>query len=131
MDKKKLIDILQADTEIAAAILFGSQAKGNTTQESDIDLALLYDKKSIPKPLDLLQFRQQLSDSMMQEVDIVLLNDASPIIAMQAVKNGIPLLIRDPKSYELFEIKLITEYADVKHMREPFEKNILKRKLHD
>ncbi len=131
MDRKKLTAILQAVPYISAAILFGSEASGNATQESDIDLALLYKAKHIPKPLDVLQLRQQLSDDMLQEVDIVLLNDASPIIAMQAVKNGFPLLIQDQKAYDAFEMRLATDYADVKKMREPFEKNILNRKLHD
>lgn len=77
-----------------------------------------------------MQFQQNLTDLMHQQVDIVVLNDASPIIAMQAIKNGIPLFIRNQKEYQKFEIKLITDYADLKMIREPFEKNILKRRLH-
>ena len=131
MDRKKLTALLQSNPNITAAILFGSEANGKATQGSDIDIALLYETTHIPKPLDVLQLREELSDQMRQDVDIVLLNDASPIIAMQAIKNGIPLLIRDHKAYNLFEIKLATDYADVKKMREPFEKTILDRKLHD
>ena len=131
MDKKKLINILQDNREIAAAVLFGSQASNQANQDSDIDIALLYNPKSVPDGLELLQFKQYLSDEMQQEVDIVLLNEASPIIAMQAVKHGVPLFLRDKKAYDKFEIKLITDYADIKRIREPFEKNILRRKLHD
>jgi len=131
MDKNKLIKALNGHPEIEAAILFGSQATENANQESDIDLALLYDSQEIPKPLDLIQFKDELSDLMQQEVDIVLLNDASPIIAMQAVKNGVPLYVSNKKSYQNFEMRLITDYADLKRVRAPFEKEILKRKLHD
>ena len=131
MDRKKLISLLQNNKDIIAAILFGSESRGTATQESDIDIALLYEKDNIPNGIDLLQFRQQLSDKMEQDVDIVLLNKASPIISMQALKNGKPLLIRNQKVYDAFEIQLVTDYADVKRMREPFEKNILSRKLHD
>ncbi len=131
MDKNKLTEILRTHKDIIAAILFGSEAAGNANQESDIDIALLYNRNNIPMPMDLLQYGQELSDLMQQDVDIVLLNDASPIISMQAIKNGIPLIIQNQKAYDAFEIKLITEYADLKRMREPFEKNILKRKLHD
>ncbi|MBS0634305.1 MAG: nucleotidyltransferase domain-containing protein [Verrucomicrobia bacterium] len=131
MDREKLTKILQSDSDIAAALIFGSMANGTANRDSDIDIALLYNQNSIPEPLDMLQFRQQLSDSMHQEVDIVLLNTASPIIAMQAVKNGQPLVMRNQKAYDAFEMRLITDYADVKQMREPFEKNILQRKLHD
>lgn len=131
MDKKKLIDELQKEKEICGAILFGSEAQGSANQESDIDVALLYNSGKQPSGWDLMQFKQKLSDLMHQDVDIVVLNDASPIIAMQAIKNGAPLFIRDQKKYQQYEVKLITDYADVKKMREPFEKNILKRKLHD
>ncbi len=131
MDKNKLTEILRTHKDIIAAILFGSEAAGNANQESDIDIALLYNRNNIPMPMDLLQYGQELSDLMQQDVDIVLLNDASPIISMQAIKNGIPLIIQNQKAYDAFEIKLITDYADLKRMREPFEKNILKRKLHD
>lgn len=131
MDRKKLTALLQSNPNITAAILFGSEANGKATQESDIDIALLYETTHIPKPLDVLQLREDLSDEMRQDVDIILLNNASPIIAMQAIKNGIPLLIRDHKAYNTFEMNLVTDYADVKKMRQPFEKTILDRKLHD
>lgn len=129
MDKNALTDILTAHPEIAAAILFGSQASGQATKDSDIDIALLYDREKIPSTLDFFHFKDELSDQMHQDVDLVLLNSASPIICMQAVKNGIPLLIKDKKAYDAFEMRLITDYADLKRLQEPFEKNILKRKL--
>lgn len=130
MDKKKLIEALQSDKEICGAILFGSEAKKMANYESDIDIALLYNAGKKPSSWDLLQFQQNLTDLMHRQVDLVVLNDASPIIAMQAIKNGIPLFIRDQKAYQKFEIRLITDYADLKILREPFEKNILKRRLY-
>lgn len=131
MNKKKLIDILQENSGIAAALLFGSQASENANQESDIDIALLYNAQCVPDGLELLQYKQDLSDQMEQDVDIVVLNEASPIIAMQTIKHGVPLFLRDKKAYDKFEIKLITDYADIKYLRDPFERNILKRKLYD
>ena len=128
MDTKKLIKKLEKYPEVSAAILHGSQATGHARQESDIDLAILFTK--VFEPLDLLAFQQELSDEMHVDVDVVVLNTASPIIAMQAVKNGRPLFIKDKKAYQYFEINLITDYADLKKLREPFEKNILQRKLH-
>lgn len=131
MDKKKLTTLLETHPEIRAAILFGSEADGTANKESDIDIALLYGVSQIPTPLQLLAFRQELSDYMHQDVDVVLLNEASPIIAMQVAKYGKPLFVRDQKAFDEFEVRLITDYADVKQMRRPFEKNILNRKLHD
>ncbi len=91
-------------------------------------MAVLFTKP--PEALDCIAFQQELSDVMGADVDVVCLNTSSPIIAMQAVKNGIPLVMKDKKAYQNFEIRLITDYADLKKLQEPFEKNILKRKLH-
>lgn len=41
------------------------------------------------------------------------------------------LFIHDKKAYQNFEIRLTTDYADLKKLRETFEKDILKRKLRD
>lgn len=131
MDKEKLIRSLQKHPEIEAAILFGSEATQTAGRESDIDLALLYDFGKEPQGIDLLQFKEDLSELMQRTVDIVVLNTASRIISMQAVKNGTPLYIHNTKAYSNFEVRLITDYADLKRLREPFEKNILKRKVHD
>lgn len=128
--KNKLIAALKKDPGITAALLFGSQASGHATSESDIDVAVLYDLNP-PEPLDVLQFKQQLSDVMNLDVDFVILNNASPILAMQAISTGVPLFIDDMTSYREFEVRLITDYADLKMMLKPFEENILKRKLHD
>lgn len=117
------------DPEIQAAILFGSEASGQAKEESDIDVALLYKKK--PDILDTLQFKQHLSDEMGREVDLVLLNDASPILAMQVIKNGVSLFVLNERALREYEVRLITDYADLKIHLEPFEQNILKRKLHD
>ena len=129
MDKNRLIAVLQQDSQIQAAVLFGSEASGLATSESDIDVAVLYKKK--PDVLEIFQFKQHLSDEMHKDVDLVALNDASPILAMQVIKNGLPLYILDQKAYQSFEVRLITDYADLKKHLEPFEQNILKRKLHD
>src|SRR5947207_1892206 len=104
MDKQALIKALKTHPEILSAILFGSQASERADQKSDIDIALLYEATQIPKDLDLLRFKDELSDVMHQDVDIVLLNVVSPIIAMQAIKNGIPLFIRDQKMQNMYEV---------------------------
>lgn len=129
MDKTKLLKHLESIPTIVAAILFGSQATGQANSESDIDIAILFETSKLPTGLELIQLKQELSDLVHQDVDLVLLNGASPIIAMQALKNGVPLFIRDPIPYHRYEVELITDYADLKKLHEPFEKNILKRKI--
>lgn len=129
MDKEKLIEVLRKDPKIQAAVLFGSEATGHANEESDIDVAVLYKKK--PDILEVFEFKQHLSYEMGRDVDLVALNDASPILAMQVLKNGKPLFVLDKRAYDEYEIRLITDYADLKMLLKPFEENILKRKLYD
>lgn len=130
MDKEKLKSELEKNRDISAAILYGSFAKGFANDQSDIDVAILF--KKVPDPIALFSIKQELSDAMKSDVDVISLNSASPIICMQAIKSGIPLFINDKRAYDEFEMRLITDYADLKKLREPFEKDILKRKLqHD
>ena len=129
MDKDRLIAVLQSDPRIQAAVLFGSQAAGYADENSDIDVAVLY--ASSPDPIEKLKFQELLSEEMKQQVDLVSLNEASPILAMQVVKNGSLLYVLDPRAYAEFEVRLITDYADLKRLLEPFEKSLLERDLHD
>lgn len=131
MDKSKLIEELKKDPDITAAILFGSYATGHFDGDSDVDVALLFNRGKETSLLERLDMQQTLSDVIHKDVDLISLNEASPILAMQVTKYGTPLFIRNQRLYDEYEMKLITDYADVKKMREPFENDILKRKLHD
>ncbi|MCB1113501.1 MAG: nucleotidyltransferase domain-containing protein [Chlamydiia bacterium] len=129
MDRKKLVQELEGEVGIAALILFGSHASGHADSKSDIDLGAFYET-AIPGSMEILQLKQKLSDLMGVDVDFIVLNEASPILAMQVIQNGTPLFIKNMKAYRDFEVKLITDYADLKRVLKPFEENILKRKLH-
>lgn len=74
--KKKKIGLL--------VFVFGSFVKGYFTEESDIDIAILFDKK--PNFNKYLKIKMRLEEILNREIDIVVLNDASPIIKMQILK---------------------------------------------
>lgn len=82
---------------ISRAILFGSQATGRATRESDIDLAvwlerveLLSDTREAARA-----GRQLLKDlaNYLQtgNIDLVILNRASPLLKFQVAKTGRPV----------------------------------------
>ena len=59
MDRDALIKMISSDSSIVAAVLFGSEASGHATQESDIDVALLYDVHKVPSDLDFFQLKMR------------------------------------------------------------------------
>ncbi len=66
--------------------LFGSEAVGSAGPFSDIDLAGLF--RSRLSALDLLEARHVLGALLGRDVDLVDLERASPIVAMQVFRHG-------------------------------------------
>ena len=122
-----LIPILGRYPEIGLAFLFGSAASGRMTAESDVDVAVFFE----PAPdIDRCEdIREALAKATHREVDLVILNQASPILRMQVLKNGIPL-IKNEKIYEEFFVRTLSEYDDLKRTRKVIEDRILSEATH-
>ncbi|MCD6569825.1 MAG: nucleotidyltransferase domain-containing protein [Deltaproteobacteria bacterium] len=103
--------------------LFGSFAKGCSTNRSDIDIAVVFEKT--PDFFEVSALKDQLSGYLGREIDIVILNTASPIIKMQVLKYGV-LIKKDKEAYSDFLIKTLNEYDDLKYTRKEIEQSILK-----
>jgi predicted nucleotidyltransferase len=115
---------------IVSVHLFGSQVKGYANEKSDVDCAILFERDSILKPLDLIELRESLSSVLHKEVDLVCLNTASPIISMQIYKHGKVIINNNSKLYAKYIINLFTDYCDLKILRKPMENAILNRKYY-
>src|SRR5690242_17951895 len=97
-----LIAYLSADPNVVAVVLFGSAVTGRLRAESDIDLAVLFVHGHVPDDFALLALRGELEQIARRDVDLIVLNGASPIIAYQAIKNGQLLFCRDQRAYNQF-----------------------------
>ncbi len=128
--EQQIVSIIGKSITYAALYLFGSQAKGLTTRHSDIDIAILCNTKSELGEIDRIALQQELSDELGKECDLVVLNDASPILSTQVLKNG--KLIDAPNKRQLDEFILtnISKYFDLKMVRAVIEKNILRGRTH-
>jgi len=122
-----ITECLNKYDDIRLVFLFGSIATGHHTKTSDIDLAISF--KTEPDCYYLDNIKNALSAFIKREIDIVVLNNASPIIKMQALRKGIPL-IRKGGAYEEFFTRTVEEYADLKIVRKEIEDNILKGRLY-
>ena len=132
MDIEQIIlQYFKAVPSIISVTLFGSYARNTQTPESDIDIAILCDSAHIPDGFQLIEWREALSSLLFKDIDLVCLNTASPIIGMQIHQNGKTLLINDQRQYTNWQIRLFVDYAELKELRAPMEKNILKRKYYD
>lgn len=129
--EKTIIDYFGGIPHIVSVVLFGSYAQNTENESSDVDVAIFCDPAHVPDPFLLISWREGLSGLLCKDVDLVCLNTASPIIGMQVYKHGKVLIINDHKKYVDNQIRLFVDYAELKELRDPMERNILKRKYYD
>ncbi|MBU3965235.1 nucleotidyltransferase domain-containing protein [Patescibacteria group bacterium] len=105
--------------QVVLAYLFGSEARGESHKESDVDIGVLFDKKVNPK--DYLKLEGKLIAFFSEiysrkEINIVNLNIASPLLKQVAILEGKPLYIRSETDRILFQIQTLREYEDYLHL---------------
>jgi predicted nucleotidyltransferase len=106
--------------EVVAAFLIGSQARGSAGPLSDVDVAILHAPALTSR--ERLDLRLSLAASAgaalgTSEVDIVLLNDAPPLLRHRALRDGIRLSDRSPKERIDFEVRTLNDYVDTEPLR--------------
>jgi predicted nucleotidyltransferase len=105
---------LCARPDIQLVILFGSAARGKMHPRSDLDLAILADQ-----PLDLIELTNQVTClTHINDVDLVDLRRASPLLAMEVVRHGRVLHERSPGLYAQFCSLAYRRYVDTAKLRE-------------
>lgn len=109
----------------AAVLLYGSYAKGAESDSSDVDLALLAGAET-PDPFDLMTARTDLEERLGRSVDLVVLDGASPILAMEVLRHHRLLHLADREAWERFQVRVMREYFDLKLVRRPIEQALLK-----
>ena len=71
---------------MVAAYLFGSAVQQRLSADSDLDIGLLFETP--PDRLRLLESQEDLTTVLRRQSDLVSLDQASPILAMQVPKHG-------------------------------------------
>ncbi|GBE01705.1 nucleotidyltransferase domain protein [bacterium BMS3Bbin06] len=121
-------EYLDEREDVILAFIFGSAVEGKLTEESDIDIAVLFAHK--PSSSGLLDIIDNLSTITGREVDIVILNNSSPIIRMQVLKKGTLLKKKSDAIYNEFFVRTVKEYDDLKYIRKEEEENILRGRIY-
>jgi uncharacterized protein len=128
-----LVDALVASLAgyegVVSAYLFGSEAQGRAHRESDVDVAVLLSRKVYPLAADRFEVRLRLTGRLQaavrREVDLVILNDASPQLARRIMTGGRRLLVAEPGVDHAHRRTMLSRAADL----EPFLKRTRAVKL--
>ena len=108
---------LAAFDDVAFAYLFGSRARGEERPDSDWDVAVyLRDGLSSSERFDQrLRLLAELDD--FGRVDVVILNDAPPLLAHRAIM-GRRLAVRDEVALVRFSVRTVAMSEDGRYWRE-------------
>lgn len=121
---KKILTAIGAETVFV--YLYGSAQKDQLEPESDIDIAIYVDPW--PMPVEQQQsIREKIASQFNRPAQVLILNNADPIIVRQVHQTGELIVNRDPDAELNFRIFKIAEYCDLKMSRKIIEENLMQK----
>jgi predicted nucleotidyltransferase len=111
----KLAQALSGRTAVLEAYLFGSQARGTAQAGSDVDVAVYIDPATDLDRgfgIDAEIGADLMSALGRNDIDVVLLNRADPVLYHRVLRDGLRLLSRDLKATAGREGYALSRYCD-------------------
>jgi predicted nucleotidyltransferase len=106
---------LEARSEVREAYLFGSRARGDARPDSDVDVAVFVDEAALNAPgygYDAELAASVQSALQRNDVDLVVLNRAPPLLYYRVLRDGVRLLSRIPTETTTREGRALSRYFD-------------------
>jgi uncharacterized protein len=109
--------VFQKTAGVISAYLFGSVAAGVSNRHSDVDFAVLIAQglNASEKHDIRMHLIEVLEQILGQNVDLVVLNDASLKMIHQVFNHGKPIYVRNNRAEEDFRLKMQKEYFDFQY----------------
>jgi len=110
-----LRDALEARPEVLEAYLFGSCARGGTGATSDVDVAAFFDEQmsAAERRRRVLELTAELIGRLgRNDIDVVALNAAPPLLYHRVLRDGERLLARDLVATTRREGEALSRYCD-------------------
>jgi uncharacterized protein len=126
----KLAEFFKSREYVELAYLFGSTAEENRGPLSDIDIGVYLSSK--PTKGERIEKRLELTAELAgflktESVDLVVMNDSSPVINFEIIKSNIPVFIRDEDFKLDVEQKVMSLYLDRKYHENLLNRTFLAR----
>ncbi len=112
---ERIASVLESHQEVLEAYLFGSHALGTAQPHSDIDVAVYVDEANVNEGT--FGYRAQLTAEIMaglhvNDVDLLILNHAPPVLYYHVLRDGIRVLSRDLAATTTREGYAVSRYCD-------------------
>jgi len=125
VDIEGMASFFAQQPDVVAVYLFGSVTRGRARPRSDVDVAVLLDARLDPfqRVERYLEIMGRIPSNLAtHEIDVRLLNDATPVFLAQVIGLGKPVYARSKKEEIEFQVRAMTAYADSKPLREFFKR---------
>ncbi len=115
---------------VVAAYLYGSAVEGKLGPLSDLDFGVLLSEE-VPEDRYLkkrLNFISEISEIVKpRKVDVVILNNSSPLLAQQVISTGKLIFVKDVFKKTMFENRTFKKYQDAKFLKNVYYAYLHKR----
>lgn len=100
------------------ALLFGSNARGDAREGSDVDVAIGLVPGTRLAAYDIGDLVSRLESRTARTVDLVILDEAPPAIAYRVFRDGVEVFVRDRSALVDRKARAILEYLDYQPIEE-------------
>jgi len=129
VDNNKILSLLkrflEEEKEVIFAYLYGSYARGKTHPFSDVDIAVYLRENDFKTYMQLLAKLPEIG----KEIDLRVLNDASPLFKYKVIKEGKLLVNKDDGLLKKFIYETLIEALEIKDIIEEMRKKRIERLL--
>jgi predicted nucleotidyltransferase len=131
--KSVVEDLFSQYDQIQIAYLYGSYAKGNQTEFSDIDIGIVLEREFKETSLYFAKLASKIEKTFNYKIniDLVILNNATPRFLYQVIKNRKVFYFKDETFKDEFELKVLNSYFDIKPLLDKFDNIYVKEVLGD
>jgi predicted nucleotidyltransferase len=117
---------LEAEPDIAFALLFGSAARGTEHRHSDLDVAIGLRRGAVRDARAVGGLAARLESAAGRRVDIVLMDEAPIGLAYRIFRDGRILVERDHEALVARKARAILDYLDFKPVEERCAAGVLR-----
>lgn len=121
-DTQKIRQFFQQQNKMAAVYVFGSMAAGRNRKKSDIDIALMLSEPIAP--MERIKMETEMSNLLQKDVDLVIFDQASPLLQHQILKYGRLVYETDPKERVRQEVFARSAYLDNVFLYRKLKRNL-------
>ncbi len=126
-EAKAFISIINNKYKIKFAYIFGSQATGEALENSDVDIAVCFNKSydDMEEAFIRGDIIEEGKAFFKKDVDVVSLNNASLLLKYEIIHDGI--IIKDDDERVDFESLSLREYFDFKYYSDIYDNAMIER----